>query len=165
MIRQFIQHPYMRKLLLTSLILFLLTSQSCTSLSDDRLNIAKAEIESQIEGQSKGNMQLQSLEKIDGKEFTGEDYQYGLDVKGKMLIIHDCNWPVGHSLLRNYGKLFYTFELTDKKEASGIADDGTILMTESKTNFHQGNVVEFNGTVYFEKKESGWKVYKVDLKE
>ncbi|KEQ28291.1 hypothetical protein N180_01260 [Pedobacter antarcticus 4BY] len=142
------------------LFVVLLIIQSCSAFSDNKVNITKAEIERQIMDQAKGNLQLLSFEKTNGKEVQNEDYQYEQEFKAKVLVKNDCMWLVGSPTLAIYSHPFHTSEYQENS-FDGVDINGNRV--KSISNVKAGENIDFNGVAYLEKTENGWQVLKVEL--
>jgi hypothetical protein len=129
--------------------------QSC-SLFDNRPDLAKQELENQINTQSAGVIKLLSFEKTDGEDVDVAGFkEYKMDIKATIEYQQDC-----YKVSDMQGWPYSNFNTVADKPANNIYSS---LMGYKFFGFKKGHRVELSGQAIYEKKESGWKLNQLEM--
>lgn len=134
--------------------LFLVQIVSC-SFFDKRPKMAEEALVKQIADESAGYIQLLDFKKLDGKETEGGT-KYIMDFSGFFQYQKDCFKCSG-----TFSSFLYSDFVVWKSRPEGW-DAFNVGIVKP---IQKGLKVGYMGKAYFEKKESGWSLYKLDITE
>lgn len=126
---------------------------------------ARAEIEGQIQKESKGLIKLRSFEKTNAVESTGENVkEYRLEYAGEIEFTNDCGY------LGRGGFFFARFaaipmEAVDEAQRQWQMGSGDMLVIQTASTVERvkkGERRKISGKAVFEKAEKGWRVTSTD---